>query len=329
MRRREFMGLVGGAAITWPVAARAQQQMPVSGGCPAWAETPNSQPITAFRKALGAEGFVEGQNVQIEYRWADSQYDKLPAMAADLVAKSVTVIVAGGGDQAGHAAKAASSTIPIVIVTGSDPVKEGFVPNLNRPGGNVTGMTILAYEMESKRLGLLHEAVPATKTVGVLLDPANPNVDVQLRDAREAASKLGVDVVAFNVPVGNGDDAITAAFAGMAQKKAAAVLVTAGPQFNMRRALLIAQAAQYRLPAIYEFRQFVVEGGLMSYGTVLADAFSQAGAYTGRILKGEKPGDLPFVLPTNFQFAINLKTAKALGLEFPPTLSARADEVIE
>ena len=329
MRRRNFIAGLASMTGVWPLAARAQQQMPVIGWLFAISAQAGQPQLNAFRKALGAEGFVEGQNVQIEYRWADSQYDKLPAMAADLVAKSVTVIVAGGGDQAGHAAKAASSTIPIVIVTGSDPVKEGFVPNLNRPGGNVTGATIFSYEMESKRLGLLHEAVPAAKTVAVLLNSANPNVDVQLRDAREAASKLGVDVVAFNVPVGNGDDAITAAFAGMAQKKAAAVLVTAGPQFNMRRALLIAQAAQYRLPAIYEFRQFVVEGGLMSYGTVLADAFSQAGAYTGRILKGEKPGDLPFVLPTNFQFAINLKTAKALGLEFPPTLSARADEVIE
>jgi putative ABC transport system substrate-binding protein len=328
MRRRDLIKGVAGSAAAWPFAARAQQQMPVIGWLFGVSAEAGQPPLTAFRKALGAEGFVEGQNVQIEYRWADSQYDKLPAMAADLVAKSVTVIVAGGGDPAGHAAKAATSTIPIVIVTGSDPVKEGFVPNLNRPGGNVTGATIFSYEMESKRLGLLHEAVPATKTVAVLLSLANPNVDVQLRDARETASKLGVDVVAFNVPVVNADGAITAAFADMAQKKAA-VLVTADPQFNIRRVLLIAQAAQYRLPAIYEFRQYVVEGGLMSYGTVLADAFSQAGAYTGRILKGEKPGDLPFVLPTKFQFAINLKTAKALGLEFPPTLSARADEVIE
>ena len=328
MRRRNFIAGLASMTGVWPLAARAQQQMPVIGWLFAISAQAGQPQLNAFRKALGAEGFVEGQNVQIEYRWADSQYDKLPAMAADLVAKSVTVIVAGGGDPSGHAAKAATSTIPIAIVTGSDPVKEGFVPNLNRPGGNVTGMTILAYEMESKRLGLLHEAVPAAKTVAVLLSPANPNVDVQLRDAREAASKLGVDVVAFNVPVVNADGAITAAFADMAQKKAA-VLVTADPQFNIRRVLLIAQAAQYRLPAIYEFRQYVVEGGLMSYGTVLADAFSQAGAYTGRILKGEKPGDLPFVLPTKFQFAINLKTAKALGLEFPPTLSARADEVIE
>jgi putative ABC transport system substrate-binding protein len=310
MRRRDFIKVIGSSAAAWPFAARAQQQMPVIGWLFALSAQAGQPTLTAFRKALGAEGFVEGQNVQIEYRWADSQYDKLPAMAADLVTESVTVIVTGGGDQAGHAAKAASSTIPIVIVTGSDPVKEGFVPNLNRPGGNVTGATIFSYEMESKRLGLLHEAVPATKTVAVLLSPANPNVDVQLRDAREAASKLGVDVEAFNVPVVNADGAITAAFAGMAQKKAAAVLVTADPLFNSRRAFLIAQAAQYRLPAIYEFRQFVVEGGLMSYGTVLADAYSQVGAYTGRILKGEKPGDLPFVLPTNFQFAVNLKTAK-------------------
>ena len=240
MRRRDFIKVIAGSVFAWPFAARAQQQMPVIGwlfGVSAQAGQPQ---LTAFRKALGAGGFVEGQNVQIEYRWADSQYDKLPAMAADLVAKSVTVIVAGGGDQAVHAAKAATSTIPIVIVTGSDPVKEGFVPNLNRPGGNVTGATILAYEMESKRLGLLHEAVPATKTVAVLLSPANPNVDVQLHDAREAASKLGVDVVAVNVPVVNADGAITAAFAGMAQKKAAAVLVTADPLFNSRRAFLIA-----------------------------------------------------------------------------------------
>jgi len=278
MRRRDFIKVIAGSVFGWPFAARAQQQMPVIGwlfGVSAQAGQPQ---LTAFRNALGAEGFVEGQNVQIEYRWADIQYDKLPA--------------------------------PM------------------RPGGNVTGATIFSYEMESKRLGLLHEAVPATKTVAVLLNPANPNVDAQLRDAREAASKLGVDVVAFNVPVVNADGAI-AANASMAQKKAAAVLVTADPLFNSRRAFLIAQAAQYRLPAIYEFRQFVVEGGLMSYGTVLVDAFSQVGAYTGRILKGEKPGDLPFVLPTKFQFAINLKTAKALGLEFPPTLSARADEVIE
>jgi putative ABC transport system substrate-binding protein len=326
MRRREFITLVGGATV-WPLTARAQQPaMPVIGyliGISAVAALPT---LAAFRKALGAEGYIEGQNVQIEYRWADGHYERLPAMASDLVVRPVAVIVTGGGDPPALAAKAATSTIPIVMVTGSDPVKEGLVANLNRPGGNVTGASIFSYEMESKRLGLLHEAVPAAKTIAVLFNPANPNVDVQRRDLQDAALRLGVDVATFDA---NTESGITAAFAGMAQKKAAAVLVTADPVFNSQRALLIAQAAQYRLPAIYEFPQFVAEGGMMSYGTVLTDAYSQAGTYTGRILKGEKPGDLPVVLPTNFQFAINLKTAKSLGIEFPPTLSARADEVIE
>jgi ABC-type uncharacterized transport system substrate-binding protein len=329
MQRREFITLLGSAAAGWPLAARAQQPMPVIGWLFGISAQIGEPQLAAFRKALGAEGYVEGQNVRIEYRWADGHNERLPAMASDLVAKSVAVIVAGGGDASAIAAKAATSAIPIVIVTGSDPVKEGFVPNLNRPGGNVTGASILAFEMESKRFGLLHEAVPAAKTIGVLLNPANPNADGQRRDAQEAATRLGVDVVTFNVSSdANTEGEITAAFAGMAQK-AAAVLVTADPLFNSHRALLISQAAQYRLPAIYEFRQFVVDGGMMSYGPVLTDAYRQAGTYASRILKGEKPGDLPFVLPTDFQFAINLKTAKAMGVEIPPTLSARADEVIE
>jgi len=250
----------------------------------------------------------------------------LPAMAADLVARSVTIIVTGGGDPPALAAKAATSTIPIVFVTGSDPVKEGLVPSLSRPGGNVTGASIFSYEMESKRLGLLHEAVPAAKIIAVLVNPANPNVELQLHDVRQAAPHLGVEVVRFDA---NTEGGITSAFAGMAQQKADGVLVTADPVFNGHRALLISLAVQYRLPAIYEFRSYVAEGGMMSYGTVLTDAYSQVGTYAGRILKGEKPSDLPVVLPTNFQFAINLKTAKTLGVEIPPTLSARADEVIE
>jgi putative tryptophan/tyrosine transport system substrate-binding protein len=247
-------------------------------------------------------------------------------MASDLVAQSVSVIITGGGDPAALAAKAATSTIPIVMVTGSDPVKAGLVASLNRPGGNVTGASIFSYEMESKRLGLLHEAAPAAETIAVPLDPANPNVEVQRHDVQEAAPRVSIEVLPFDA---NTEAGITAAFAGMAQRKVGAVLVTADPAYNSHRALLIAQAAQYRLPAMYEFRQFVVEGGMMSYGTVLADAYSQAGTYTGRILKGEKPGDLLVVLPTNFQFSINLKTARAVGVEIPPTLSARADEVIE
>ena len=325
LKRRDLIRLLGGAA-TWPLAARAQQPISVIGWLFGISAQVGQPSLAAFRKALSGQGYVEGRNVQIEYRWADGHYEKLPAMASDLVAQSVALIVTGGGDPPALAAKAATATIPIVFVTGSDPVKSGLVPNLNRPGGNTTGASIFSYEMESKRLGLLHEAVPAVKTIGVLLDPDNPNVEVQRRDVEEAAPRLGVEVLPFNT---NTEGGITAAFAGMAERKAGAMMITADPFFNSHRALLIAHAAQYRLPAIFEFRQFVAEGGMMSYGTVLTDAYSQAGTYAGRILKGEKPGDLPVVLPTNFQFAINLKTAKALGVEIPPTLSARADEVIE
>jgi putative ABC transport system substrate-binding protein len=282
--------------------------------------------LAAFRKTLGDAGYFEDKNVQFAYRWANGNYDQVPAMAAELVARPVTLIVTGGGEPAAFAAKAATSTIPIVMVGGSDPVKEGLVASLNRPGGNITGATVFAYEMESKRLGLLHEAVPAAKTIAALFNSANPAVDLQLRDVREASPRLGVEVVTFTA---NAESEFDGVFAAMAQRQAAALLVGADPFFNSRRVHLMALAAQHRLPAIYEWRQFAVDGGLMSYGTVLTDAYAQAGTYAGRILKGENPADLPVVQPTNFQFVINLKTAKALGLEISPTLSARADEVIE
>jgi putative ABC transport system substrate-binding protein len=326
MRRRNFItGLVSTTAA-WPLAARAQQPMPVIG----WlfgvsAETGQPQ-LAAFRKALADTGYVEGHNVKIEYRWAGGKYDQLPAMAADLVARRVALIVTGAGEPVAFAAKAATSTIPIVMVVGSDPVKEGLVVSLNRPGGNATGATVFSYDMESKRLGLLHEAVPAAKTIAVLVNPASPAAELQMREVQEAAPRLGVEVVIFNAHDAGEFESL---FAAMAERKAGALLVTADPALYSQRAHLIALAAQYRLPALYEWREHAVEGGLMSYGTVLTDAYSQLGSYAGRILKGEKPGDLPVVQPTNFQFVINLKTAKALGLEIPPTLSARADEVIE
>ena len=282
--------------------------------------------LAAFRKALGDAGYVDGRNVQFEYRWADGQYDRLPAMATDLVARPVTLIVTGGGEPAAFAAKAATSTIPIVMVVGSDPIKEGLVASLNRPGGNITGATVFSYEMESKRLGILHEAVPAAKTIAALFNSANPAVELQLSDVQKAAPRLGVEVDTFTA---NAESHFEDVFAAIAQRQAEALLVGADPFFNSRRSELMALAAQYRLPAIYEWRQFVVDGGLMSYGTVLTDAYAQAGTYAGRILNGEKPTDLPVVQPTNFQFVINLKTAKALGVEISPTLSARADEVIE
>ena len=325
--RRQFISAFGGGAVAWPLAARAQQPaLPVIGwlsGISSQAQRPS---LAAFLKALGDSGYVEDRNVQIEYRWADGKYDQLPAMAADLVARRVTLIASVGGEPAVFAAKATTTTIPIVMVVGGDPVKEGFVASLSRPGGNITGATVFAYEMESKRLGLLHEAVPAAKTIAVLFNPANPTVASQVHDVQEAAPSLGVELVILNA---SDESEFERVFATMAQQQADALLVGANPYFFSRRARLVALAAQHRLPAIYEWREFALDGGLMSYGTVLADAYGQAGAYAGRILNGEKPGDLPVVLPTKYQFVINLKTAKALGLEFSPTLSARADEVIE
>jgi putative ABC transport system substrate-binding protein len=324
--RRRFISAIGGAAVAWPLAAHAQQPIPVIGWLFGVSSEAGQPTLAAFRKALGEAGFVEGRNVKFDYRWADGQYDRLPAMVADLVARAVALIVTGGGEPAAFAAKAATSTIPIVMVCGSDPVKEGLVASLNRPGGNITGATVFSYEMESKRLGLLHEAAPAAKTIAVLFNPANPAVELQLRDVREAAPRIGIDIITFSAST---EDEFEGVFATMAQQRAGGLLVGADPFFNSRRAHLIALAAQHRLPSIYEWRQFAVDGGLMSYGTVLTDAYSQAGNYAGRILSGEKPGDLPVVQPTNFQFVINLKTAKALKLEISPTLSARADEVIE
>jgi ABC-type uncharacterized transport system substrate-binding protein len=326
MQRREVIVLIGGAAIAWPLAAQAQQPMPVIGWLSGISSEAGRPIVAAFREALGDAGYVEGRNVVIEYRWADGKYDQVPAMAADLVARRVALIATSGGEPVAFAAKAATSTVPIVTVIGGDPVQEGLVASLSRPGGNITGATLFAYEMESKRLGLLHEAVPAAKTIAVLLNPANPNVELQLRDASETASRIGVEVIAFKAKA---EDEFEGAFATMVQQQAGALLVTGDPYFNSRRKHLIALAAQHRLPAIYEWREFALDGGLMSYGTILTDAYRQAGSYAGRILKGEKPGDLPVVQPTRYQFVINLKTANALGLEISPTLSARADDVIE
>jgi putative tryptophan/tyrosine transport system substrate-binding protein len=309
------------------MAARAQQPaMPTVGWLSAISAQAQQSSLAAFRKALGDAGYTEGRNVQIEYHWAEGEYDRLPAMAADFVARRVALIATAGGEPAAFAAKAATSTIPIVMVIGGDPVNQRLVASLSRPGGNITGATVFAYEMESKRLGLLHEAVPAAKIIAGLFNPANPAVDLQLRDVREGAARIGVEVITFNA---NADDKFEGIFATMAQRRVGALLVGGEPLFNSRRAQLIALTAQHQLPAIYEWREFALDGGLMSYGTVLADAYSQAGNYAGRILKGEKPGDLPVVLPTKYQFVINLKTAKALGLTIPETLLATADEVIQ
>ena len=325
--RREFMTAVGSTAVAWPLAAPAQQAaMPVIGWLSGISPGVSEPMLAAFRKALEEAGFIEHRNVGIEYRWAEGKYDRLPALATVLVALPVALIVSAGGDLSALAAKAATSAIPIVMIAGGDPVQEGLVVSLNRPGSNVTGATIFTAEMESKRLGLLHDAVPAAKTLAVLVNPADPNMELQVRDLRETAPRIGVELVILNA---SSEGEFEGVFAMMAERKAGGLLVGSDPFFNSRRARLIALAAQHRLPAIYEWRDFAVEGGLMSYGTVLTDAYRQLGVYAGRILKGEKPGDLPIVQPTHFKFVINLKTAKSLGLEFAPTLSARADEIIE
>jgi putative tryptophan/tyrosine transport system substrate-binding protein len=328
MRRREFLEVIGGAAaVAWPLAAGAQQPvMPVIGWLSGISPGIGQPQLAAFRKALADAGFIEDRNFRIEFLWAEGKFDRLPSMAADLVARRVSLIVSGGGEQAVLAAKAATSTIPIVMVVGGDPVKTGLVASLNRPSGNITGATLFAQEMESKRLGLLLEALPAAKTIAALFNPGNQYVELQMRDVRQVAQRAGVELVILNAST---ESEFEGVFATMAQRKAGGLLVGADPYFDSRRARLIGLAAQHRLPAIYEWRQFALHGGLMSYGTVLADAYRQAGDYAGRILKGEKPGDLPVVQPTKFQFVINLKTAKALGIEVPPMLSARADEVIE
>jgi putative ABC transport system substrate-binding protein len=325
MRRREFITLLGGTAMAWPLAARAQA-VPVIGFLHGASPQAAAPMMAAFRQGLEEAGYVEGRNVAIEYRWADGQYDRLSALAADLVARPVALIATAGGDPSALAAKAATSTIPIVMVIGADPVSEGLVVSLSRPGGNVTGTTLFAAEMESKRLGLLCEVVPTAKTIAVLLNPSYSIVQTQMQDVLAAALRIGVELMILHASAESEFDGV---FATMAQRSAGGLLVGADPFFFSRRTHLIALAAQYRLPAIYEWREFALDGGLISYGTVLADAYRQAGNYAGRILKGEKPSDLPVVQPTRYQLVINLKTAKALGLDISPTLLARADEVIE
>jgi putative tryptophan/tyrosine transport system substrate-binding protein len=325
--RRAFITLVGGVAVGWSVTPKAQQPaMPVIGWLSSISPGVSEPNLAAFRKALAEVGYVEHQNIGIEYRWAEGRYDRLPAMAADLVAQRVTLIVTVAGAASALAAKEATSTIPIVMVAGGDLVREGLVASLNRPGGNITGASIFAQQMASKRLGLLYDAVPYAKSIGALFNPANVGTKIQVQDAQETALHLGVELV---ILAASSEAEFEGVFTTMAERKVDALLVGADPFFSSRRERLIELAAQHRLPAIYEWRGFALEGGLMSYGTIQTDSYRQIGIYVGRILKGEKPGDLPVVQPTNFQFVINLKTAKTLGLTVSPTLLARADEVIE
>ena len=326
MRRRAFITLLGGAAVAWPLAAGAQQPaMPVIGYLSARSPEDTTHLVEAFRRGLKETGFFDGQNVTVEYRWALGQYDRLPAMAAEFARRPVAIIVATGGDPAALAAKAASSTMPIVFVTG-DPVKAGLVASYSRPGGNATGINLLTTTMEPKRVGILHDLMPQASTIAVLVDPRFPTAGMQSRDIEEAAHAIGIQTEVFHAST---DSEINAAFQSIAQRRLPALLVAGAPFFDTRRGNLIALTAQHKLPTIYQFREYAVDGGLMSYGVSITDAYRQVGAYVGRILKGEKPADIPVELPTKFDLVVNLVTAKVLGLDIPPSLLARADEVIE
>jgi putative tryptophan/tyrosine transport system substrate-binding protein len=326
MRRRELITLLGGAAA-WPLAARAEQPaMPVVGFMSARSSEDSARVASAFRQGLADAGFIEGQTVKIEYRWANGNYDKLPALAADLVNRKVAVLVGVGGDVSALVAKKATASIPVVFGMGSDPVKAGLVASFNRPGGNATGFTLWTNEMESKRLGLLRELVPAVQLIGILVNPKFPSSVQQLSDLDLAAKGVGQQLF---VARANNDAELDAALTSLAQQRVGAVLVTAAPFFDTRPERIVSFAAQNRLPTIYQFRDYAVAGGLISYGPDIVESYREAGVYVGRILKGEKPADLPVLQPTKFEFVINLKTAKALGLTVPPTLLAEAGEVIE
>ena len=327
MKRREFIAVLGGAAVAWPVSAHAQQPaMPVIGVLDARSPGTTENPRRAFREGLKDTGYIVGENVALEYRWAEDQIDRLPALTADLVQRRATVIFAIS-PTAALSAKAAIATIPIVFIVNEDPVRLGLVASLARPGGNLTGINILTAEVTATRLDLLRELMPSATRVSVLVNPVNAtNTDTTLREMAAAARTTGLQVKVLNASTSR---EIEAAFATLLHERPDALFVGAEPYFYGRRVQLVVLAASHRLPAIYSQRDFVEAGGLMSYGTNIADAFRQIGVYAGRILKGTKPADLPVVQASKFELVINLPTARVLGLEVPPMLLARADEVIE
>ena len=325
MKRREFITLLGGAAVARPLAAQQQPAMPVVGFLSTLSPTNMAANVmNDFRQGLKEAGFVEGQNVKVEYRWAEGHYDRLQALAADLVRGQVAVIAATGGEPSPQVVKAATQTIPIVFMANGDPVAAGLVASLNRPGGNLTGVTIFGMIAAGKRLELLRQLVPKASTIGYLMNPDNPNQE--LENVQDAARSLGQQILVLNA---HGGQEIETAFTTIAKERIAGLLVASDPLFFDRRDQLIALAARQAVPAIYYLRAFCQAGGLLSYGNNLTDMYRHVGMYTGRILNGERPADLPVIQSTKFELVINLKTAKALGLEMPPTLLALANEVIE
>jgi putative ABC transport system substrate-binding protein len=328
MRRREFITLVGGAAAAWPLAARAQQPaMPVIGWLSPTSPDNYADRLRAFRQGLKDTGYVEGENVTVDYRWAEDQLDRLPELAAELVRRRVGAIAAPGGVAPAFAAKAATATIPIVFMVGDDPVKLGLVANLARPGGNLTGINFFSNELAGKRLEFLRELVPGAVRVAVLVNPANASIsETTLRDLQAAARAMALQIQVFNASTSREIDVV---FASFVRERPDALFVDTGPFFTARRVQLVQLAARHAVPATYAGRQFVEHGGLMSYGASLADAYRQVGVYTGHILKGTKPSDLPVVQPSKVELVINHQTARMLGLTVAPTLLATADEVIE
>jgi putative ABC transport system substrate-binding protein len=326
MKRRELITLLGGAAAAWPLVARAQQPMSLIGFLSARSPEDSTHLLPAFAAGLAEGGYVEGQNLAIEFRWARGRYDLLPAMAAELVSRGVAVLTTAGGEPSALAAKRATSTIPIVFGVGGDPVRLGLVESFSRPGGNATGVTLLTNLMEPKRLGLLRELVPGVPLIGVLLNPNFAQAPVQLQQIEEAARSIDQHITVANVST---DEGLEAAFAAFTTQSVGGLLVTADPYFDTRREQIVALAAHHRLPAIYQFREYALGGGLLSYGVSITDAYRQYGVYTARILKGAKPADLPVLQPTKFETVINLKTAKALGVKISDNLLSLADEVVE
>jgi putative ABC transport system substrate-binding protein len=326
MRRRQFISLLGGAAVTWPLVARAERALPVVGYLHSGAAAPFAHLVVVFRQALRDSGFVEGQNLAIEYRWANGEYDRLPTLALDLVQRQVAVIVTAGGSVSGLAAKKATASIPIVFTSGDDPVRVGLVSNLNHPRANITGVYVVIGVLDAKKLGLLREIAPKAAVTAALENSMGPSIQERVSMVEKAARAIGHQVQIYYA---SDQQTLETAFARMSQSGVGALVVGADPFFNSRREQIVALAAQYAIPAIYETRDYVLAGGLMSYGTDLSEGYRQVGIYTGRILKGDKPGELPVVQSSKFELVINMKTANALGLAVPVSMQLLADEVIE